>query len=151
MRKMWLIILTVALVLALLCACSASGSTGDTCGIDNTGGSGSTGDTDGTDIPGGAVDIPPLEEGQCWFDAIVSEVNGSSVVVECTACPNGAMNAGALVSFAPARAQSPDSLTELHTGQRIRVIYDGSVMETYPLKLGTVYGVYALDGSAQDA
>lgn len=92
-------------------------------------------------------DYPKIYGDGTSFDAVVLEVYENSLLVECTACPDNVMAVGSQVTFAPSRAILRDSLTSFYVGMKIRVLYDGSVMESYPLQLGEVYGVYQLDGN----
>ena len=40
---------------------------------------------------------------------------------------------------------SSDGFPDFETGEYARIVYGGGVMETYPLRLSTVYAVYKTD------
>ena len=39
------------------------------------------------------------------------------------------------------QVQNPDSTTELRVGDEVAVYYDGSIAETYPMQINTVYAI----------
>ncbi len=81
------------------------------------------------------------------FDARIIEVNGSYLLVECISCAENTISQGSQVSLSANRL-SPDNDTAVFTaGDVVRIYYDGYVMESYPLQLGTVYAVVSTDGT----
>ena len=90
---------------------------------------------------GVAADISP--EAEPNLSGKIKEINYNQILIEITSDQNG-IKAGSLVyvglgtvlSYAP----DIDSLN-LKEGDRILVIYDGNIMETYPLQINA-YAVY---------
>ena len=69
---------------------------------------------------------------------IVKEVQDQSVLMYAETAegyPNGSY------WEVPLDVENPDSYTDLTVGDEIVVYYDGSVMETDPLQIGTVYAI----------
>ena len=93
------------------------------------------------DINGVTADISP--EAEPNLSGKIKEINDNQILIEITSDQNG-IKAGSLVyvgldtvlSYAP----DIDSLN-LKNGDRILVIYDGNIMETYPLQINA-YAVY---------
>ena len=44
---------------------------------------------------------------------------------------------------------SSQRMPELNVGDNIRVVFNGDVMESDPLKIGTVYAIYLLDENGE--
>ena len=68
---------------------------------------------------------------------IVEEVHGSYFILY---AENDAGNPNScwIVTLSP---ENPDSYTDVAVGDEVVVYHDGNVMETYPLRIGTVYAI----------
>lgn len=69
---------------------------------------------------------------------IVEEVHSGYVLLyseEAAGYPNGSYWS------VPLNAENPDSYTDVVVGDEIVVYFDGNVMETYPLQIGSVYAI----------
>lgn len=94
-----------------------------------------------TDINGVTADISP--EAEPNISGKIKEINSSSILIEAGYNSDGikegtlvTVRLGTVLSYAP----DVDSLG-LEVGDRILVIYDGRIMETYPLQIDA-YAVY---------
>jgi len=84
------------------------------------------------------------EVGQVYFNARVLEVNDGYVDVRCLE----AFNSGISVDEefpVTMDVESSKGVPEMNVDDNIRVVFNGEIMERYPLKLGTVYAIYLLD------
>ncbi len=86
--------------------------------------------------------------GQDYFDAVVLDILDGGLSVECTSCESGSISAGSEVTV-PLNVVSASGAPDVAVGDSIRVVFDGSVMESYPLQLGTVYAIYLLDENGE--
>ena len=86
--------------------------------------------------------------GQDYFDAVVVDILDGSLSVKCTACESGNISAGNEVTV-PLNVVSASGVPDVAVGDSIRVVFDGSVMESYPLQLGAVYAIYLLDENGE--
>ena len=84
------------------------------------------------------------EAGQAYFNAIVLEVNEEYVEVRCSESFNSGIAVDEEV-LAATDVVSGDGVPELNADDNIRVVFDGEIMESYPLQLETVYAIYLLD------
>lgn len=88
------------------------------------------------------------EAGQAYFNAIVLEVNEEYVEVRCSE----SFNSGIAVDeefLVATDVVSGDGVPELNADDNIRVVFDGEIMESYPLQLGTIYAIYLLDENGE--
>lgn len=69
------------------------------------------------------------------FEALVIKVLDNSLLVEVTAQGDSGLSVGTQASFSTV-------LTGIEAGDTVKVIYDGTVQETYPVRLSNVLGVY---------
>lgn len=81
--------------------------------------------------------------GQDYFNGKVLEVYDGFFTVKCSDVTTGAINEGAEVHV-PRKVHSTNVVPDAKVGDEIRVVFT-DVMETYPLQLGTVWAIYALD------
>lgn len=81
--------------------------------------------------------------GQDYFNGKVLEVYEGFFAVECLDVTTGAVNEGAKVHVSR-KVHSTNVVQDVKVGDEIRVVFT-DVMETYPLQLGTVWAIYALD------
>lgn len=82
--------------------------------------------------------------GQEYFNAKVTEVYDSILEVTCLDVTSGAVGEGAMVHV-QRNVASANAVPDVKVGDEIRVVFSGGVMESYPLQLGTVWAIYALD------
>ena len=78
-----------------------------------------------------------LNSDEYYFTAKVTEVNGSSILVDVTDVGHSGLTLGSLVTFS--------TKTNLEVGDKIKVVFDGTIMESYPCQLSGVYSVTILD------
>lgn len=88
-------------------------------------------------------EMPQEENGQDYFNGKVLEVYDNLFVVECLDVTSGAINEGAKVHVSR-KVASTNPVPDAKVGDEIRVVFT-DVLETYPLQLGTVWAIYALD------
>lgn len=77
------------------------------------------------------------------FDAVIIENNGSSLLVEAYG-KNSGITQGSQAYVSLKSVLSHIELPEMEKGDKVRFIYDGTVQETYPLQIPTVWAVYEL-------
>ena len=82
--------------------------------------------------------------GQEYFNAKVTEVYDNILEVKCLDVTSGAVGEGAMVHV-QRNVASANAVPDVKVGDEIRVVFSGGVMESYPLQLGTVWAIYALD------
>ncbi len=88
------------------------------------------------------------EKGQVYFNAIVLEANEGSVKVKCTEAFASGISVDEEVSVSTNVVASKGA-PEMTVGDKIRVVFNGEIMESYPLKLGTVFAIYLLDENGE--
>lgn len=93
-------------------------------------------DINGVTAPVGYNDEP-------HFDAVIIETNGNSVLVKAYG-NNAGIKEGTQVYVSLKSVLSHIELPEMKKGDKVRFIYDGTVQETYPLQIPTVWAVYEL-------
>lgn len=84
------------------------------------------------------------ELGQAYFNAKVLEVNKKYIDVRCIKSFNSGISGDEEFSITK-DVVSADGVPELNVDDNIRVVFDGNVMESAPLQIGTVYAIYLLD------
>lgn len=84
------------------------------------------------------------EKGQSYFNAEVQEVNEGNLLVEITDNFNSGITIGEQ-AYVSTDVVAATGCPELAEGENIRVVFNGEVMETAPVKLGTVFAIYELD------
>lgn len=82
--------------------------------------------------------------GQAYFNATVLEVRDGAVEVECTEQLTSGISVCERFTISTDTASSGGA-PELAAGDAIRVEFDGLIMESYPIQLGTVFAIYRLD------
>lgn len=85
---------------------------------------------------------------QSYFNASVLEVNDNSIMVECTKEFNSGITVGEKVSVATETVVAA-AMPEMAIGDSIRVVFNGDVMESFPLQIGTVFSIYLLDETGE--
>lgn len=86
--------------------------------------------------------------GQTYFNATVLELNDGSVKVECTQSFDSGISVGEEI-FVSTDVVAASGVPELAIGDGIRVVFNGDIMESYPLQIGTVFAVYLLDENGE--
>ena len=84
------------------------------------------------------------EAGQAYFNAKVLEVNKGYIKVRCVETFNSGISVDEEFSVTT-DVVSNSEVPELNVDDNIRVVFNGEIMESYPLQLGTVYAIYLLD------
>lgn len=88
------------------------------------------------------------EKGQAYFNAIVLESNEGSVKVKCTEAFDSGISVDEEFSVSTNVIASKGA-PEMTVGDKIRVVFNGEIMESYPLKLGTVFAIYLLNENGE--
>ena len=88
------------------------------------------------------------KKGQAYFNARVLEVNKGYVDVRCIESFNSGISVDEEFPITKDVA-SGKGVPELNVDDNIRVVFNGEIMESYPLKLGTVYAIYLLDENGE--
>ena len=86
--------------------------------------------------------------GQAYFNAIVLKLNDGSVDVECIKELNSGIPAGEKISV-PTDVVAASGAPEMAVDKSIRVVFNGDVMESDPLQIGTVFAIYLLDENGE--
>lgn len=84
------------------------------------------------------------EKEQVYFDATVLEVKKKSIKVKCSESFDSGIPVDEEFSITTNRVESGE-LPDLNAGDRIRIVFDGIIKESYPLQLGNVFAIYLLD------
>ena len=84
------------------------------------------------------------EAEQAYFNAKVLEVNKEYVDVRCIEAFNSGISVDEEFSVTTDVVASKGT-PEIKVDDNIRVVFNGEIMESYPLQLGTVYAIYLLD------
>ena len=84
------------------------------------------------------------EKEQVYFDATVLEVKKKSIKVKCLESFDSGIPVDEEFSITTNRVESGE-LPDLNAGDRIRIVFDGIIKESYPLQLGNVFAIYLLD------
>ena len=93
-------------------------------------------------------DLSDANRRQAYFNATVLELSNGSVKVECTEPFDSGILIGEELSVSTdvvAASEAP----ELAIDDDIRVVFDGDVMESDPLQIGTVFAIYLLDENGE--
>ena len=88
------------------------------------------------------------EAGQAYFNAKVLEVNKEYVDVRCIEAFNSGISVDEEFSVTK-DVVSAGGAPELNVDDNIRVVFNGDVMESDPLQIGTVYAIYLLDENGE--
>ena len=88
------------------------------------------------------------EKGQSYFNAKVLEVNKEYVDVRCIEAFNSGISVDEEFSVTK-DVVSAGGAPELNVDDNIRVVFNGDVMESDPLQIGTVYAIYLLDENGE--
>lgn len=83
--------------------------------------------------------------GQIYFNARVIEVYEQTVHVKVTDGMQSGLREKDEVAVSK-NVVTADGCPKLDKGDHIRVVFDGQIMDTWPLQLGTVYAIYKTDG-----
>ena len=78
-----------------------------------------------------------------YFTAEVVQENENTYLIEITDKENSGITPGEQTYLTKAEVTG-SGITQLAKGDVVRVVFDGNVMETYPLQLGEVYSVALL-------
>lgn len=84
------------------------------------------------------------EAGQAYFNARVLEVNKGFVVVRCIESFNSEISVDEEFHVTT-DVVAESGVPEMKAEDSIRVVFNGDVMESYPLKIGKVFAIYLLD------
>ena len=82
-------------------------------------------------------------KGQVYFNAQVLEVNKEYIKVRCVETFNSGISVDE--EFSVTNSEVP----ELNVDDNIRVVFNGEIMESYPIQLGTIYAIYLLDENGE--
>jgi hypothetical protein len=88
------------------------------------------------------------EKRQAYFNAKVLEVNKEYVDVRCIEAFNSGISIDEEFSVTT-DVVSAKGAPELNVGDNIRIVFNGDVMESDPLQIGTVYAIYLLDENGE--
>lgn len=88
------------------------------------------------------------EKGQAYFNARVLEVNKEFVNVRCSEAFNSGISVDEEFSVTTDVVASKGT-PEMNVDDNIRVVFNGEIMESDPLQLGTVYAIYLLDENGE--
>lgn len=88
------------------------------------------------------------KKGEAYFNAQVLEVNKGYVKVRCIEEFNSGISVDEEFSVTK-DVVSKKEVPELNVDDNIRVVFNGEIMESYPIKLGTVYVIYLLDENGE--
>lgn len=88
------------------------------------------------------------ENGQTYFTAEVIEAGAHMLLVMVTSSENSGISIGEQ-AFVPTEVVSGDGCPDVAAGETVRVVFDGKIMETYPLQIGTVFAIYKMDASGK--
>ena len=82
----------------------------------------------------------------CYFNAIITEINEDSIVLETTEDAMGTIRRNTPVAFDPAEVLAEQTVQELSVGDAVRVMYnDKRIRVENPLWLEVVFAVYPID------
>ena len=87
-------------------------------------------------------------QGQAYFNAKVLEINKEYVDVRCIEAFNSGISVDEEFSVTK-DVVSAEGVPELNVDDNIRVVFNGDVMESDPLQIGTVYAIYLLDENGE--
>lgn len=93
-------------------------------------------------------DLSDANGRQAYFNATVLELSNGAVKVECTEPFDSGILIGEELSVST-DVVAASGAPELAIGDDIRVVFDGDVMESYPLQIGTVFAIYLLDENGE--
>ena len=93
-------------------------------------------------------DLSDANGRQAYFNAIVLELSNGSVKVECTEPFDSGILIGEEFSVST-DVVAASGAPELAIDDDIRVVFDGDVMESDPLQIGTVFAIYLLDENGE--
>ena len=88
------------------------------------------------------------EKGQVCFNAKVLEVNNGFVNVRCSETFNSGIPAGEEFPVTT-DVVADNGAPEMKVDDNISVVFNGEIMESDPLQLGTVYAIYLLDENGE--
>lgn len=84
------------------------------------------------------------EKGQVYFNAIVLESKEGFINVKCTEAFGSGISVDEEFPVST-NVVASKGVPEITAGDKIRVVFNGEIMESDPLKLGTVFAIYLLD------
>lgn len=87
--------------------------------------------------------IASSKNGNPVFQATVIEVNGDVVLVKPAESSDAAKSADKI--YVPLTDMHKEIRTKLKAGTEIIVEYDGTLQETYPATVGTLYDIYIIE------
>ena len=87
-------------------------------------------------------------KGQVYFNAQVLEVNKGYIKVRCVETFNSGISVDEEFSVTT-DVVSNSEVPELNVDDNIRVVFNGEIMESYPIQLGTIYAIYLLDENGE--
>ena len=93
-------------------------------------------------------DLSDVNGRQAYFNATVLELSNGSVKVECTEPFDSGILIGEELSVST-DVVAASGAPELAIDDDIRVVFDGDVMESDPLQIGTVFAIYLLDENGE--
>ena len=88
------------------------------------------------------------EKRQAYFNAKLLEINKQYVDNRCIKAFNSGISVDEEFSVTK-DVVSAEGVPELNVDDNIRVVFNGDVMESDPLQIGTVYAIYLLDENGE--
>lgn len=85
------------------------------------------------------------ENVQSFFTGEIKETGEDYIICEVNESGNSGISEGAYGYVSRNNVVSSDGFPDFETGEYARIVYGGGVMETYPLRISTVYAVYKTD------
>ena len=143
MKRFILILLSIVLVFSLA-ACNGTKTPEENGGPDTViGGTfvqnenyAHSGTVEGGNYPRG-------DEPVSWFDAAVLSVSGNTIFVEAHD-ESWVKHACAAELYVTTKLYSGETLSSFKQGDKVRIVYDGMIAESYPAQIFTVYNIIAL-------
>lgn len=88
--------------------------------------------------------IQEEKDNQVSFVGTVIEVNEEQLLVEVTDKADSAFITGNQV-YVKKEVVSADGCPDVKVGEYIRVFFDGSILDSIPAKIGTIFSIYKTD------
>lgn len=94
------------------------------------------------------IPLAGCKKGQAYFNAEVLQVHSGYVEVRCLEPYNSGISPGEEFSVTK-DVVSANGAPEMKAGDTVRVVFNGDVMESDPLQLGTVFAIYLFDENGE--
>lgn len=80
-----------------------------------------------------------LENGRVWFEAVVLEYNGGSLLVKPCEGTNELRSSDKI--YVSTKTENGGELPEFQKGDKLKITYDGTIMESYPAQISKVFSI----------